>query len=213
MLAKITFIKEEIMARQARIAELETLRMVEMGKHISLSYAGRRYQLKKSRGLKIWAELIRNPGIPISYAQLDSAMWNDPQAVGGDLPLAELKELDFRIQGDFPSLELVDLRTIKEVKGRLNQIIAELAELEHYHDYARQDDLLQEKEELVEYLKQVYRPQGRLVRIPSESLKCERRVMKALTRALAEIHKVEPELAQLLKESLHRGSALIYQPG
>jgi len=24
---------------------------------------------------------------------------------------------------------------------------------------------------------------------------------------------VEPELAQLLKESLHRGSALIYQPG
>jgi len=133
--------------------------------------------------------------------------------VGGDLPLAELKELDFRIQGDFPSLELVDLRTIKEVKGRLNQIIAELAELEHYHDYARQDDLLQEKEELVEYLKQVYRPQGRLVRIPSESLKCERRVMKALTRALAEIHKVEPELAQLLKESLHRGSALIYQPG
>ena len=139
------------MARQARIAELETLRMVEMGKHISLSYAGRRYQLKKSRGLKIWAELIRNPGIPISYAQLDSAMWNDPQAVGGDLPLAELKELDFRIQGDFPSLELVDLRTIKEVKGRLNQIIAELAELEHYHDYARQDDLLQEKEVSTEF--------------------------------------------------------------
>jgi len=73
MLAKITFIKEEIMARQARIAELETLRMVEMGKHISLSYAGRRYQLKKSQGLKIWAELIRNPRIPNSYAQLDYA--------------------------------------------------------------------------------------------------------------------------------------------
>ncbi len=197
-------------------AEVEKEAQFELklkGKQVCLRYAGREHYLKLSRGLRLWAELINHPGIPISFAQLDSALWNDPQAVGNELPLAELKELEFGVQSDFPCLEMVDLRTVKEVKERLNEIILQLAELEHYHDYARQDDLLEEKDKLVNYLTQVYSPAGKLARFPSESRKCERRVMKALQRALRDIAEMEPSLAIELKKSLNKGSTLTYLPG
>jgi len=84
--------------------------------------------------------------------------------------------------------------------------------MEEYNDYARAADLQDEQEGLMQYLKDVYRPCGKVRSFSDETSRQRSKVLKALRRVMADIAAVEPELASYIRECLEINEYLVFRP-
>lgn len=187
-------------------------RIMVKGTQVQISYLGRSHTLFNSGGMAYILDLITHAGVPVSFDMLDAAQVQ-PQACYRQFEHeSELTEGGLRLQDKPLSYAMADRKAIYNIKRRLVQIIAELAELEEYNDYARAADLRDEQEALMQYLRDVYRPCGRVRSFPDETAKQRSKVLKALRRVMSDIAAVEPELASLIWESLEINEYLVYRP-
>lgn len=187
-------------------------RMQVVGKNLTLHYEGRQHCLKLTNSLKKLLALLSHPGMPITYLMLDTS----PNAVEAKYRQfadhVQLEENGLHTQESFLRIPMVDLKTVKAVKQRLLQIISQQAEREENCDLAPLEDLQTEQEQLVAYLKEVYRPQGISKGFCDEGALLHKRVQKGLLRALAQIHEVEPHLARQIKASLKYHQTIVFHP-
>ena len=182
------------------------------GKLVFLSYGGREHKLFYGKGMQYLITLIANPDLYISCANIETIK-PMPQRVYSQFSSSnEVQIHQLEVQSSFPSIPLTDLQTVKEVKQELIRVIDTLAELEANCDYAQADDIRDQYEKLVQYLEQVYKPEGKIRYFPSEGKKTKKRVLRAINRSLEDIEKLEPELAAELKNSLELGTILHYHP-
>ncbi len=192
------------------VSEIGSLRIE--GNLLILSYQNRIHKFKLSKGMRHLAALLSHREIPFQPEQLELYEHQTLLERSVKVTSEERIEHGFTLSSDFPAYELADLATVKEVKKRLIQIIAEIAEAESWNDYSRRDDLESEQEKLLAYLKEVYRPGGKPRCFPSEDKLQRKRVLKSLSRALAEIKAAEPELALHLTNSLKLADYFVYRP-
>jgi len=182
------------------------------GRQVNLCYRGKIHSFKNSKGMKYLIALLSHQDLPIPWQQLEllDNGYSDSKAGWTDCDEAEVRSLSPACE--LPPYQLADRQTLKEIKQRLNQIIAELAEADAWNDYSRKDDLMEEQEKLLAYLKEVYLPNGSKRCFSTEFTLQRRRILKALRRALSEIEAVEPALASELKASLYLEELWIYRP-
>jgi hypothetical protein len=204
--------KEENMKTAGSNAVNEAGSLKISGRKVILCYRGKIHSFKNSKGMKYLAILLSHQDLPVPWQQLEQLDngYSAYQAGWTDNSEPEVRALSPACE--LPPYQLADQQTLKEVKQRMNQIIAELAEADSWNDYSRKDDLLDEQEKLLSYLKEVYLPNGRKRFFPNEFTLQRKRILKALRRALSEIEAVEPKLAYELKASLHLEELWIYRP-
>lgn len=187
-----------------------TIRLVN--KQIRLSYGGRTHFLKLHKGMKQLLVLLTHPGMAISINQLDACHAEPSGQYSQFRNPDELKSQDLHPQDSFAPVEMADYAAINASKQALLQITAELAELIDNCDCARAEELMGERDALQSYLREVYRPHGKIRKFPDEGSLLRLRVRKSLQRALAEIEQCEPLLAKELRTSLDLHAPMIYRP-
>ena len=201
------------MRKVCKTASPLPVRISVRSRQVLLSVAGRTHRFRFSRGMHHLCTLLAYPGIPFRVSQLDAPQLNHPTQAGMPDTPAQLEEHGLQVQARFQPLAMADLQTIRAVKQRLQQIIAELAETEGWNDYARTDALREEQEKLTAYLCEVYRP-GKGIRVfPDADRLARKRVLKAIHRAVAEIAAAEPEIALQIKAALRLEETFCYLPG
>lgn len=182
------------------------------GKAVSISYQGRTHKFKLSKGMRHLAALLYHCELPLKPEQLE--LYEHRVILDKSLRLGfeERSEHEFSLSSDFPPYEMADRATLIAVKKRLIQLIDEIAEADSWNDYSRKDDLESEKDRLMAYLKEVYRPGGKLRYFPTERSLQRKRIRKSLSRAMDEIKAADPELAMHLDASLYLDEYFVYRP-
>ena len=199
------------MARRLKESDAECCCIEICGNRLTVRYKQREHSFKYSVGLRYIIELIINAGITISAAGLASLTAQSAPIYEGISSKSALLEHGLSCMDGFSAMPMTDAVSIKEIKGRLLDIVAELAEMDANCDYGRADDLREEQEALVRYLKEVYRPDQRIRCFASEQQKQGRSVRKSIKRALAQILAVDAELGAKLAAGIRTGKDLVYE--
>lgn len=185
------------------------------GKNVIVEHAGKRHSFRYKKSWDYLLELIKHPDhiFPIHIfmpTDGDSSPIHDGY---DELVNHSRHKLGISILGENERDYLCDVRTITEVKDRLNTLIQREAELRLNNDHTALADILDEKEKLVEYLKDTITPSGIRKRNPSEYDAFRKNLNRTILRTLSEIGEVFPELESILKRQIMRGSYLQYIPG
>jgi hypothetical protein len=200
------------MAQRLREPDAEGCRIEICGNRVRIRYKYREHELKLSVGMRYIIELISHAGIPVSLEALmsiSSSIHASYICMGSKDALAEhgLSSLD-----SFMAMPMTDVSCIRQVKERLMQIVAELAEMEQHCNYARADDLRDEQDALASYLREVYRPDKRIRNFTTEMAKQRFSIVRAIKRALQSIYEADAELGDKLKASIKLGKYPVYNP-
>jgi len=173
------------------------------------------HEFRKTKGWVYLLEALRHPGEYRYAYSLRAAEHPIPEEYRfvNNISEDERNQQNLYVQYHPYSFEMADRQTIKEVSRRLNQVIAIEAELRVNNDIAALEDLLQEKEQLSEYLEEVMRHDGRLRYFNDGGRKAVVAVNKALRRCLMEIEEVDPPLGRYLRKQVRTWHKVMYQPG
>lgn len=182
------------------------------GKQVIICFHNNEHQFKLTGGMRYLLEIISHPGLPVSASQLENICAQAPDKYRQFSNPEEIKQRDLHPVGSYQPIPMADIKTIHSIKQRLLNLIDELATLYENCDYARAEDLVEEKEALVAYLKEVYRPTGQPRSFGSPESLQHKRVAKSLHRALAEIESQNAELAHSIKSSLSLKGRFVYRP-
>jgi tRNA(Ile)-lysidine synthase TilS/MesJ len=199
------------MKSEAGMLYQESCRFRIRNKQVLISFRGREHRVFHSVGIAYLIELVMHPGVPVSYQELETALQQPLAGYRRFEGKEALLQHGLQLQEKPLPYAMTDKQTLGSIKQRLLQIIAELAELEEYNDYSRADDLREEQEALMLYLRQVYRPGGRLRSFSDAATKLKHKILKALRRALADIAGVDVELAAYIRASLELNEYLVYR--
>ncbi|MDD2227851.1 MAG: hypothetical protein PHY48_00390 [Candidatus Cloacimonetes bacterium] len=184
-----------------------------VGKRVQISYQGHEFSVFHSIGMGYLLELICHPELPVSFFQMETTN-SRPQNCYRQFENHEaLLEFGLHLQEKPLANPVADKQTLHSIKQRLLRIIAELAELEEYNDYARAEDLINEKEALMLYLKEVYRPGNKIRNFDDEANRQKSRMLKALRRAISDIAKHDSKLASYLTATISVSEFIVYRPG
>lgn len=177
---------------------------------ISFSYQKCKCYLKRSKGLDYLLQLLQHPFAAISA--LDLYYLNELDA---DSPFYQVSGNVSAISRSalFCPIHMTDERTLREVKSRLGSILAELGEKDAGNDISGREELLQEKEALLEYLSEVLSTANRIRTFDDDEKRVVMSVHKAIRRALAQIAEQQKYLAKDLRSDLKLWRDLIYVPG
>lgn len=182
------------------------------GGRVSLKWQEHDISLKKSKGMQYLVELLLHPYRSISAAALYALLNHEPPRHGSaaELGLDSATELDcFHPLLPEP---LSDPQTIRALKLRLNILTAQIAEAEHNNDPARREDLKQEQESLIDYLKEMLRAQNGNAVCRNTDSKCADSVYHALRYVLDAVKRECEPLDSLLESCLHLWSELMFIP-
>jgi len=185
-----------------------TVTIVHQGKSVTYDHAG--------FGFEYLDELLHHPNQPISCGNLRQLFQIDPNQTSSDdfnetVPNADYLALKFPFLPTERPIEYADEQTIKEVKERMIELINEEAELMQYHDYARLDSVRKEKDDLIDYLKQVLSPMQKPRFLYHQQRNDYSAVKQAIKRALEKIKNDFPVLYIDLETHLKYGLLICYQ--
>jgi hypothetical protein len=166
------------------------------GEHWTVSHRGRSIVLRDSRGLKVLAQLVGNPGVELHVAQLVTA-----DACTGEATADT---------GDAGAL--LDRETISAYRRRLLDVREQLEEAESFSDAGRALRLREEIEGLTRELARGVGLGGRERRAGVAAERARTTVQKRLRSAIARIEEGLPELGRHLERTIRTGTFCGYFP-
>ncbi|MCK9336107.1 MAG: hypothetical protein M0Q99_12440 [Candidatus Cloacimonetes bacterium] len=186
----------------------------ENSNQVKLDYNGNLHCFKKSVGWKYLLEILRNPGRIYNARQLSSTFRKIPERYQylARQSKTELESSNLYISPAEMRIAMIDDRGLKEVSKRLNVLIEIEAELRINNDLAALDDVLEEKEQLQQYLQEVLSYTGSIRSFSNSESKAAAAVSKAITRCLDSIHDVEPALAEYLSKHIEKSNRICFLP-
>jgi hypothetical protein len=189
------------------------IQIQKVGKQVELVFQGRKHIFKHSRGWSYLAELLSHPGKEYFARELaaSAAPIEAKYQYLSELSNAEYEAMHLYSHSYQRGIEMSDKRTIARVSRRLNQLLALEAELRINNDDAALEELLSEKDALMEYLRQCLLRNGHIRNFRQSEDKSAAAVNKAIRRCLDKIREVEPELADHFKSHLSMWNRVCYQ--
>jgi len=187
----------------------------ERERKIELQVGDASYQMKKSKGWIYLLDLLRHPGQQRYALSLLAAHQSIPEQYRllGEISESQRNSLDLYSCYYAPEIKMADQRTVTEVKARLLRLIEMESSLRIQNNLAALDDLLQEKEELEHYLKEIMNKSGQLRNFREHNRREIYSVYKAIRRCLDSIARLDPALGRYLEGRVKIWRYLSYEPG
>ena len=155
---------------------------------------GRTFRLRDSRGMQMLARLIAVPGQEIHVLDLMGAASADQPVDSGDCG------------------EVLDERSRREYRRRLESLRAQLEEAESHHDLAGAEAAREEIEQLSAELSRAFGLGGRARRAGSNVERARVNVQRRLKHAVERIAMECPAAGKHLNWALRTGSFCSYRP-
>lgn len=152
------------------------------------------FRLRDSRGLQMLARLVATPGQEIHVLDLMGANDGENAVDGGDCG------------------EVLDERSRREYRRRIESLREELAEAEAMNDFAAAEAAREELEHLTAELSRAFGLGGRARRAGSNVERARVNVQRRLKHALERISKECPQAGKHLDWAVRTGSFCSYQP-
>jgi tetratricopeptide (TPR) repeat protein len=182
------------------------------GEYWTLSFAGTTCRLKEARGLHYIAQLLHHPhhdfhvisllgaSPPLNSAPSDARTAHDP-----NLSLQ-------RLEGFSDAGEVLDPQARAAYKQRVNELQAELAEAQQFHDLGRSEQLAAEIDFLTHELTRAVGLGGRARRVGSPAERARVNITRAIKIALRKIAEHHPVLGHHLATTIKTGTYCAYTP-
>lgn len=169
-------------------------------------------------GAMYLTELIHHPNQPIHATQLRN-LFNEPDQAC-PLDSAQRAGEDYESDFDFiqsvnlppsvnPGVELpiekADRTAIEQVKKRLVKVLAQIAHARNCHDEAPLEDLYDERDKLLDWLKQTVNRWGRPRFLADNTQKDYQTVRKNINKIIAKLEAVSPQQAEFVRKHLKTG--------
>jgi hypothetical protein len=184
-------------ARAAAAAPVPVASFRREGAAWAVDYAGTVARLDDARGMHDLAILLGRPGVPVHAAELVAL------AGAGDIARADLAT------GAGPVL---DEQAIREIRDRLADIDAEIAEADRWVDPERAHAARAERDALVEALSAATGLAGRRRKLGDPSERARKAVQARIRDVLSRMDAVHPALAAHLRTSITTGTYCTYSP-
>ncbi len=194
-------------------AEEEQLLVLTLSdRNLQLDWQGKSLCLRRSKAAIYLAELLLHPYQPVTAMALYTLVNCEPPRLSSAAQLG----LDESCVGDslhrLPRPPLCDAETVRSIKHRLVRILAQLAEAEEWQDLARREELQQERDKLLAYLRTSLSRKLESELNRDLDYKCRDNVYQSLRQLLSRIGKSFPELGTLLSDSLQLWGRLTFVP-
>ena len=184
------------------------------GQFWTISFEGRTFRLKDSKGLQYIAFLLAHQGKEFHAQRLLAEVEGSASGRGDIAGTMERQFLDEGLSitslGD--AGPLLDDQARKEYKQRLADLAEELKEAREFNDYERAERLEEEMEALTKELTAAYGLGGRARKLADPAEKARKTISKAIGRALDQIKEHDENLWRHLQNALSRGSSPAYNP-
>lgn len=182
------------------------------GDYWTIVYQGAVARIRDTKGLRILARLLAEPGREFHAVELEAAAAAgtvaSPAALGGD---SGPDELEVRPDlGDAGAL--LDARAKAAYKARLEELRADLAEAESFNDPVRAANIKAEIDFLVDELARAVGLGGRDRKAASHAERARLNVTRAVKTALANIDKHHSALGRHLQSTVKTGAYCSYTP-
>jgi hypothetical protein len=200
----------------------ERCRFKKSGDSWTLYFENKAVSVKHLVGMAYIAHLLRSPGRSFNCAELQaSERTNGESGRGKRIHGARkiqieahpaLDEEEIRNLGATGSFcdEILDKTARREYRDRLEVIDSELAEAEKNSDGGRREQLLSEKQILIDQINAATRLRGRIREFANVKEHARKAVSKAIGDAIKGIKKHHPGFAAHLKANIHRGEVCYY---
>lgn len=161
------------------------------------------------KGLAYLIELVSSPNNLIYSTRLRN-LFNLPGKGSEELETAYSREedktdLDFSIGEPELPVKATDEQAIIEIKKHLQRLIIQEATAENWNDLARLEEIRDEKDKILEYLKQSLTSRGKIKTINSREQADYRAIYLALQRTIGFIQKDRPDIALIIERHLITG--------
>jgi len=165
------------------------------GQNWTLKYrGGKPLIMNHTKGLNYISFLLRHPGEELTALAL--------------IDLDEGREIGSHALSTSFS---IDEETLSSVRGKMQELQADLAQAEEYYDYAEAERLRGEIEKLEDYVRREAGLGGKARRESPEQKRARTSVSNAITRAIRAVRKEHPAFADYLKLQIQTGFFLQYR--
>lgn len=184
------------------------------GQFWTISYEGRTFQLKDSKGLQYLAFLLAHPGKEIHAQRLLAEVEGNASGQGDIAGTRERQFLDdgLNVSSFDEAGPLLDDQARRAYKQRLNDLAEELKEAREFNDYERAERVEEEIAALTKELSAAYGLGGRPRKLADPSEKARKTISKAIGRALEQIKANDENLWRHLQNALSLGLFPAYKP-
>lgn len=165
-----------------------------------VAFHGRATRLRDAKGLRYLARLLAMPGKEVHTLDLVGGY----ERAVGEIPAGELETGDVRHP-------LLDEQAKRAYRRRIEDLRAEIAEAEEFHDLERRETAARELDQLVEALATAVGLGGRDRTASSASERARVASTRAIRAAIDRIREELPELGQHLDVAIKTGTYLSYQ--
>ena len=181
------------------------------GDYWTVVYEGSLVRLRDSKGLRLLARLLAEPGREFHVIELEGDQSRGVPAASGAGQRSGSAELAVRPDlGD--AGELLDAEAKAAYRTRLEDLRADLDEAERFHDPARAASIKEEIDFLVTELARAVGLGGRDRRAASHAERARLNVTRAIKAALANVERHHPTLGQHLRSTIRTGFYCSYTP-
>ncbi len=181
------------------------------GDYRTVAYEGHLVRLRDSKGLRLLARLLAEPGREFHVVDLEGEESQGAPGASGSGPRAGPAELEVRRDlGD--AGELLDAEAKAAYRARLAELEAELNEAEGWADPERAAMAREERDFLVAELARAVGLGGRDRRAGSHAERARLNVTRAIKSALANIDRHHPVLGRHLRATIRTGTFCSYSP-
>jgi len=163
----------------------------------TLTYAGSTVRMRDAKGLGDLAVLLGRPGQPVAAADLIAASGAGGQA------LASL-----RLGAD----EILDATARQQIKVRLDDLAADIAEAEDWADPERAARARAERDTLLHELSAAAGLTGRPRLLGDQGERARKTVTARIRDVIARIDRVHPALGSHLRATITTGTSCTYSP-
>jgi len=184
------------------------------GQFWTISFEGRTFRLKDTKGLQYLAFLLANPGKEFHAQRLLAEVEGNFSSSGDGATMNERQFLDdgLNVSSLGDAGRLLDDQAVKAYKQRLEDLAAELEEAKKFNDFERAEHLEEEIEALTKELSAAYGLDGRARKLADPSEKARKTISKAIGRALEHIKENDESLRHHLQNTLSLGLFPAYKP-
>jgi len=190
--------------------EQQLIVMVEDG-YVSFKWQDSVVRVRRSKAARYLVELLLHPYQNISAPALYAVCNYDPaRYTSYDQIGLNDNNTEPSFQSLLPAVNF-DQKTIRNVRQRLNLLIAMIAETEEWNDIGKLEELKLEKDTLMDYLLKAMSPDRSVFYTDVEN-KCTDSIYRALNNLLNTLSGQNPPLGALLRRSLHLWGCLSFIP-
>jgi hypothetical protein len=181
------------------------------GDYWSVAYEGQLIRLRDTKGLRLLARLLANPGREFHVVDLESAETPSAPSRARAGSGARAVGLETRV-GLGDAGEVLDEQAKVEYKQRLDDLRADLDEAEQFNDPVRAANLKQEIDFLTQELARAVGLRGRNRKAASHAERARLNATRAIKAALENIARGHPALGGHLRTTIRTGTYCSYTP-